>query len=162
MRRIFRQQGGKIVAEKVVSKEDELRKVPLFSKLGKRNLVEIARIADVVERPAGEVLVKEDAMGFEFVMVLEGQAKAEQCGKVIGRLSQNDFFGEIGLIAHRPGPATVTAETAMRLLVVEPGYFEDLLEKAPDLWREIAIALCNYIPNACDFPFDMETTPITR
>ena len=146
------------MAEKVVRKEDELRKVPLFSKLGKKNLVEIARIADVIERPAGEVLVKEAALSFDFVMVLEGEAKAEQCGKLIGRLSQNDFFGEVSLIAHRPVPATVTAETAMRLLVVEPGYFDDLLEKAPDLWKEIAIALCNYIPDACDFPLRTETT----
>jgi CRP-like cAMP-binding protein len=146
----------------MTSKEDELRKVPLFSKLGKKNLKEIARIADVVERPAGEVLVKEGALGFDFLLILEGQAKAEECGKVIGRLSQNDFFGEVSLIAHRPGPATVTAETAVKLLVVGPGYFEDLLEQAPDLWKEMAIALCGYIPNTCNFPLDTETTPTTQ
>ena len=145
----------------MMTKEDELRKVPLFSKLGKKNLVEIARIADVVERPAGEVLVREDAIGLEFVLILEGQAKAEQCGKVINRLSQNDFFGEIGLVALRPRPATVTAETAMRLLVVEKRYFEHLLEEAPGLWKEIAIALCDYIPTTCDFPLDMGTTHVT-
>ena len=150
------------MADKAITKEDELRKVPLFSKLSKKNLAEIVRIADVVEVPAGEVLVKEDALTFEFLMILEGQAKAEQCGKLLGRLSQNDFFGEISLITHRPGPATVTAETAVRLLVVAPGYFEDLLEKAPDLWKEIAIALCDYIPSTCDFPLEMETPRVTR
>ena len=150
------------MAEKSITKEDELRKVPLFSKLSKKNLAEIVRIADVIEVAAGEVLVKEDALTFEFLMILEGQAKAEQCGKLLGRLSQNDFFGEISLIAHRPSPATVTAETTVRLLVVEPRYFEDLLEKAPDLWKEIAIALCDYIPSTCDFPLEMETTRITR
>ncbi len=150
------------MAEKRITKEDELRKVPLFSKLSKKNLAEIARIADVLERPAGEVLVNEDALSFEFVMILEGQAKAEQCGKLLGRLSQNDFFGEVGLIAHRPSPATVTAETTVRLLVVEPRYFYDLLEQAPDLWKEIAIALCDYIPSTCDFPLEMETARVTR
>ena len=150
------------MAERMITKEDELRKVPLFSKLGKKNLKEICRIADVVTRPAGEVLVKEGAIDFDFLMILEGQAKAEQCGKVIGRLSQNDFFGEVSLVAHRPGPATVTAETAVTLLVVEPGYFEDLVQQVPDLWKEIAIALCEYIPDACDFPLDMETTRPTR
>ena len=111
----------------------------------------------MVERPAGEVLVKEDALSFEFLMILEGQAKAEQCGRLLGRLSQNDFFGEVSLIAHRPSPATVTAETTVRLLVVEPRYFEGLLERVPDLWKEIAIALCDYIPSTCDFPLEMET-----
>ena len=142
------------MAEKRITKEDELRKVPLFSKLSKKNLAEIVRIADVVELPAGEVLVKEDELTFEFLMILEGLAKAEQCGKLLGRLSQNDFFGEVSLIAHRPSPATVTAETTVRLLVVEPGYFEDLIEKAPDLWKEMAIALCDYIPSTCDFPLE--------
>jgi hypothetical protein len=160
--RIFRHPGGKLVAERMTTKEDELRRVPLFSKLGKRSLKEIGRIADVVTRPAGEVLVKEGALGFDFLMILDGQARAEQCGKVIGRLAQDDFFGEVSLIAHRPGPATITAETAVRLLVVEPGYFEDLLEQVPDLWKEIAIALCEYIPDACDFPLDLETTPTAR
>ncbi len=148
--------------EKRITKEEELRRVPLFSKLSKKNLAEIVRIADVVERPAGEVLVKEDALSFEFLMILEGQAKAEQCGKLLGRLSQDDFFGEVSLIAHRPGPATVTAETIVRLLVVEPRYFEDLLEKVPGLWKEIAIALCDYIPSACNFPLEMETTAVKR
>ena len=140
-----------------VTKEDELRKVPLFSKLDKKSLVEIAQLADVVERPAVEVLVTEDTVGREFVMILECLAKAEQCGKVINRLSQNDFFGEIALIALRPIAATVTAETVVRLLVVEKRYFENLLERAPGLWKEIAIALCDYIPNTCDFPLAAET-----
>ena len=150
------------MAEKRTTKEDELRKVPLFSNLSKKNLAEIVGIADVVERPAGEVLVKEDALSFEFLMILEGQAKAEQCGKLLGRLSQNDFFGEISLIARRPSPATVTAETAVRLLVVGPQYFESLLEKAPGLWKEIAVALCDYIPRTCDFPLELEATSVTR
>jgi CRP-like cAMP-binding protein len=149
------------VAQKSISKEDELRKVPLFSKLSKKTLAEIARIADVFEQPAGKVLLKEDLPNIEFVMILEGEAKAEHCGRLLGRLSQNDFFGEVSLISRRPVPATVTAETPMRLLVVEPRYFDALLERAPELWREIAIALCEYLPSTCDFPLEIEATPVT-
>jgi CRP-like cAMP-binding protein len=136
--------------------------VPLFSKLSKKNLAEIARITDMVEVKAGDVLVKEDTLNFEFIMILEGQAKAEQCGRMLGRLSQNDFFGEVSLIARRPNPATVTAETAMRLLVVEPRYFYALLDKTPDLWKEMAIALCDYIPSVCYFPLETEATAATQ
>lgn len=146
------------MAEKMISKEDELRKVPLFSGLSKKYLAEIASMADVVDRPAGEVLVKEGSLSFEFVMILEGEAKAEYCGQPLGRLSQNDFFGEVSLIAHRPGPATVTSETPVRLLVVDPRYFDALLDKTPDLWKEIAIALCDYLPNSCYFPLKIEAT----
>ena len=147
--------------EKGMTKEDQLRKVPLFNKLSKKDLAEIGRIADVIERPAGDILVEEEALSFEFLMMLEGQAKAEQCGRLLGRLSQNDFFGELGLIAHRPSPATVTAETAVKLLVVSPRHFADLLERVPALWEQIAIALCDYIPRTCDFPLEIETTSVT-
>jgi CRP-like cAMP-binding protein len=131
----------------VVSKEDQLRKVPLFSKLGKKSMTEIARIADVVDVPAGEVFVKQGELGNQFIMILEGKAKVEKDGKLVNHLSPNDFFGEVALIANRPRTATVTAETAMRVLAVERGYFDDLLENTPGLWKEIAIALCHYIPN---------------
>lgn len=130
-----------------VSKEDQLRKVPLFGKLDKKHLAEIARISDIVDVPAGEVLVAEGGFGDQFLMILEGQAKVEKNGKVVNRLSENDFFGEIALIVQRPRTATVTAETPMRVLAVHGSYFKDLLENTPELWKQIAIALCHYIPS---------------
>jgi len=134
------------MAEKIVSKEDRLRHVPLFSKLSKKHMAEIVRIADVSDAPSGEVLVKQGAIGRQFMLILEGEAKVERDGEVINRLSENDFFGEIALIAHRPHTATVTAETDMKVLVVHTSYFADLLEQTPGLWKEMAIALCHYIP----------------
>jgi len=131
----------------VVSKEDQLKKVPLFSKLDKKHLTEIARIADVVDVPAGEVLLEEGGFGDQFLMILEGQAKVEKNGKVVNHLSENDFFGEIALVAHRPRTATVTSETAMRVLAVHGSHFKDLLENTPGLWKEMAIALSHYIPS---------------
>jgi CRP-like cAMP-binding protein len=130
---------------KTLSKEDRLRTVPLFGQLGHRTLGEIARIADVVDVPAGKVMVKQGGHGDQLIMILEGQARVEKNGEVINRLSQGDFFGEIALIAHRPRTATVTAEEAMRVLVVHVLQFDHLLETTPGLWKEIAVALCGYI-----------------
>ena len=135
------------MGQKAMTKEDRLRKVPLFSTLDKRHLAEIVRIADVADVPAGKVMERMGAIGHQFVLILEGQATVEQNGKVINRLSENDFFGEIALIANRPRTATVTADTAMKVLVVERNYFAELLEATPGLWKEIAIALCSYIPS---------------
>ena len=135
------------MAEKIVSKEDRLRHVPLFSKLDRKHMAEIARIADVADAPSGEVLVKQDAIGRQFMMILEGQAKVEKNGEVVNRLSENDFFGEIALIANRPHTATVTAETDMKVLVVHTSHFHELLEQTPGLWKNIAIALSHYIPD---------------
>jgi len=136
-----------MMTKHVVSKEDQLKKVPLFSNLDKRHLAEIARITDVVDVPAGEALIEEGGFGDQFLMILEGQARVEKNGHVVNRLSQNDFFGEVALIVHRPRTATVTAETAMKLLAVHGSHFKDLLENTPGLWKEMAIALCHYIPS---------------
>ncbi len=136
-----------MMAKNPTTKEDRLRNVPLFGDLDKRHLAEIARIADLVEVPAGEVLADQGEIGLQFIMILEGQAKVEKDGKLINRLSANDFFGEIALIANRPRTATVTAETPMSLLAVDRSHFDGLLKNTPALWKEIAIALCNYIPN---------------
>jgi CRP-like cAMP-binding protein len=133
------------MAQAALSKEDQLRKVPLFGQLDKKHLAEIARIADRVDVPAGEALVKQGEYGSQFVMILEGQARVEQDGVVINRLSPDDFFGEIAIIANRPRMASVIAETPMKVLAVHKSYFDDLLANTPGLWKEIAVALCDYI-----------------
>ena len=130
---------------KQTGKQDMLKKVPLFSDLSKRNLNEIAKITDELEVPAGKVLAREGETGLEFVLILQGKVKVEKDGKLINRLSANDFFGEIALIDKKPRLATVIAETDSKILVVESRSFERLLEQAPRLSNEIMVALCKYV-----------------
>ena len=132
-------------ADKQTTKGDMLRKVPLFSDLSKRNLNEIAKITDELEVQAGKVLAKQGERGSEFVLILQGMVKVEKDGKLINRLSANDFFGEIALIDKKPRTATVIAETNAKLLVVEARSFGRLLEQAPRLSNEIMVALCKYV-----------------
>ena len=132
-------------ADKQTGKQDILRKVPLFSDLSKRNLNEIAKITDELEVQAGKVLAKQGERGSEFVLILQGMVKVEKDGKLINRLSANDFFGEIALIDKKPRTATVIAETNAKLLVVEARSFGRLLEQAPRLSNEIMVALCKYV-----------------
>lgn len=135
------------MAHKIISKEDRLRQVPLFGGLDKKHLAAIARIADLVDVPKGEIVVSEGHYGGQFVMILEGEAKVEKHGEVVNRLSDNDFFGEVALIGKVPRTATVTAETDMKVLAVPKNSFHELLEQTPGLWKEIAVALCHYIPD---------------
>ena len=129
-------------------KRDALKKVPLFSNPNKKSLDEIGKIADEVEVPAGKILAKQGTLGLEFTFILEGEARVEKDGKVINRLSANDFYGEIAIIDRKPRTATVIAETDMKLLVVHSRFFRPLLEKTPDLANQIIIALCKYIREA--------------
>ncbi|HUS89306.1 MAG TPA: cyclic nucleotide-binding domain-containing protein [Desulfosporosinus sp.] len=129
-------------------KIDLLKKIPMFSKLSNRQLIEIAKHAQSVSVKAGEVLVKQGSRGWEFFFVVEGKAQVQKSGKTIKKLTSDDFFGEIALIDQEPRTATVIADTDMTLLVVDTRSFSHLLETTPGLQGKIILALCSYIRKA--------------
>jgi CRP/FNR family cyclic AMP-dependent transcriptional regulator len=129
-------------------KMDLLKKVPMFSSLSQRHLREIGKHADQVKVEAGRVLAQQENKGWEFIFILDGKARVEKDGKIIRRLSEGDFFGEISLIDGEPRTATVISDTDMTLLVVNKTSFDHLLDKIPGLQRKILIALCQYLRSA--------------
>ena len=129
-------------------KSDLLRSVPLFRDLSKRNLDAVAKYADEVRKKKGSVLAQQGSRGLEFIFIIEGEVRVERDGKVINRLSANDFFGEISLIDQRPRMATVIADTDVRLLVVHARSFRQLLDTVPGLAYKIMVGLCKYLREA--------------
>ena len=49
-----------------------LKHVPLFSHCNKKQLAAIASIADLVELPADTLLIREGALGREFMVIAQG------------------------------------------------------------------------------------------
>ena len=129
-------------------KIDLLKKVPMFSSLSNRQLIEIAKHAESVSVKAGHVLAQQGSKGWEFFFIVEGKAQVQKNGKVIRQLTSGDFFGEISLIDREPRTANVIADTDMVLLVVNTRSFNHLLEAIPGLQRKIMLALCRYIRRA--------------
>lgn len=126
-------------------KIDLLKKVPMFSNLSNRQLIEIAKHAQQVSVKEGEVLAKQGSKGWEFFFIVEGKAQVQKDGKAIRKLTSGDFFGEISLIDQEPRTATVIAGTDMILLAVYTKSFAHLLETIPGLQGKIILALCSYI-----------------
>ena len=125
-----------------------LKKVPMFSTLSNRHLLEIARHTELVPVKPGEVLARQGAKGLEFFFIVDGKAQVQKNGKRIRQLTSGDFFGEISLIDQEPRTATVIADTDMTLLVVNKKSFDTLLDTVPDLQRKIILALCKYVRRA--------------
>jgi len=75
------------------AKVELLRHVPLFERCSKRELQEIARIADELHLPAGRRLAAEGAPGHEFMIVVEGTAEVRRSGRKINLLGSGDFLG---------------------------------------------------------------------
>jgi CRP-like cAMP-binding protein len=122
-----------------------IKKVPLFSKLSKKGLEEVAHIADELDLPQGKVMAEEGDRGREFFVLLEGEAEVTKGGRSINSMHEGDFFGEIALVTQMPRTATVTATTDVRVLVITERDFASLLKHSDEVGRCVAEALAERI-----------------
>lgn len=122
-----------------------LKKVPLFSKLGKDGLHDVAQIADEIDLPAGKEMATEGDRGREFFVLLRGEAEVTRGGRQINTMKEGDFFGEIALVTKMPRTATVTATTDVDVLVITERAFDGLLKKQPEIGRAVAEALAERV-----------------
>jgi CRP/FNR family transcriptional regulator, cyclic AMP receptor protein len=129
-------------------KIDRLQKVPIFAGCSRRQLREIARIADVVEAPAGAALTRVGDPGNHFFLIVDGAAIVEVSPRKRRKLAPGEFFGEMSLLDGGPRSATVVAETPVRLLVIGRESFSVLMREAPDLTRSILITLSRRLRQA--------------
>ena len=127
------------------AKVELLKKVPLFSKLSKKGLQDVAHIADQLDLPAGKEMAKEGDRGREFFVLLKGEADVLKDGRHINTMKEGDFFGEIALVTKMPRTASVTATTDARVLVITERDFGALLKRSPEVGRGVAEALAERI-----------------
>jgi len=127
------------------AKVELIKKVPLFSKLSKKGLEEVAHIADELDLPKGKQMAEEGDRGREFFVLLEGEADVTKGGQSINTMREGDFFGEIALVTKMPRTASVTATTDVRVLVITERDFGALLKHSPEVGRGVAEALAERI-----------------
>jgi len=122
-----------------------LRQVPLFAKLDKKGLQDVAHIADELDLPAGKEMATEGDRGREFFVLLKGEADVTKDGRKISTMREGDFFGEIALVTKMPRTATVTATSDVDVLVITERAFDNLLKTTPEIGRSVAEALAERV-----------------
>jgi CRP-like cAMP-binding protein len=122
-------------------KVELIRKVPLFSHLSRKQLAQVARVADEIDLREGKEMTREGTTGREFFVILEGSADVRRRGRKINSLKPGDFFGEIALVTSVPRTATVAATSPVRALVVTDREFRHLLEESPDIKTRVMQAM---------------------
>ena len=119
-----------------------LRRAPLFSRLSRSELVELAKETEDLEVDAGKVLAREGELGREFFVIVEGEVTVTKDGSEVRRLSGGDFFGEIALISESARrTATVTAATPLRFFVLTRQSFRRLIDREPEVEQKVLHAL---------------------
>ena len=117
-----------------LSKNDKvelLRQVALFSACTRRELIEVAVVADERDASAGDDLTVEGRPGREFFVLTEGSVVVRRKGRKLADLGPGDWFGEIALLTFKPRSATVTATSPVRLLAISDRAFREVVETTP-------------------------------
>jgi CRP/FNR family transcriptional regulator, cyclic AMP receptor protein len=122
-------------------KVELIKGAPLFWNCSKRELQQIAQLADEIDLRAGKDMTRQGERGREFFVLLEGDADVIKDGRSINRLGAGDFFGEIALVSDTPRTATVTATSPVRALVITDRSFRRLMKDQPEIQNKVLAAL---------------------
>jgi len=129
------------------AKIELLKRVPLFERCSKRELGQIAVLADELDLPSERDLTREGAGGFEFIILVEGAADVVRDGRVVNELGPGDFVGEIALVTGQPRTATVRTRGPARVLVLAASGFRVLMREVPSIQEKVLAAVTARIPD---------------
>src|SRR3989440_2096126 len=124
---------------------EHLASVPLFAACSRKDLQRIARASDEVQIPAGRTLMKQDDVGRECFVLVDGKVRVERNGRKVASLGPGAYFGELSLLDKGPRTATVTAESPITVLVLGPREFSAVLDEVPQLAHKLLAALAQMV-----------------
>ena len=127
------------------SLSEHVAQVPMFTACTKQELQRVAKLSTEVDVPAGKTLARQGEAGREFVIILDGTATVTRNDKKIAELGPGDYFGETALLDPGERTATVVAASPMRIAVVTPREFSEMLDEVPPLARKIMRGLARQI-----------------
>ncbi len=130
------------------SKLDHLAQVRLFSACNKKELALIGKTSDEVTIPVGKVLCEQGKPGFEFYLILDGEATVRRNNKKVATLSAGNSFGELALLTRMPRNATVEAATEMTVLVLGQREFSGLLDEVPGMAHKLLSSMADRLSQA--------------
>ena len=107
-----------------------LRSVPLLAILSNDELSKVAKAMRVQMFNPGAPIIKEGEQGSRFYIINDGEVRvflksggSGGAEKDLATLKENDYFGERALIKNEPRKASVSAKTAVELLVLAQKQF---------------------------------------
>jgi len=123
------------------AKIELIKNIPLFARLSRKELAEVAALADEIDFPSDKEIIREGERGREFFVLVDGGADVIRSGQRIAHLAKGDFVGEIAVIARIPRTATVKTTEPTRMLVVTDQALRGLLRRMPDMQLKVLQAV---------------------
>jgi PPM family protein phosphatase len=124
-------------AKRLALKREVLGRMPLFARLGERELLRVMQAVEVKHYDDTQVVIREGDKGDELFIVLSGKVTVSRGGETLTRLGAGEHFGEMALIRAVPRSATVTSDGGAELIVIRRTDFFELLRSE----HEIAVKM---------------------
>lgn len=112
-------------------------KVSLFSALKDKQLKSIAKSGKLVRFAEGQPIVKQGDSGVGFYLVLKGAVEVRKGKRVLSKMEEGGFFGEMSLLDHQPRSADVVATAPTECFVFSTWAFTGLLRADPDIGLKV-------------------------
>lgn len=118
-----------------------LHEVEFFSEFDNDILKEISENMNEVFLKKGEILFNKGEKDNALYIILNGAVEVHDNEYLFTTLNSKQFFGEYTLIDSSVRSATVTAAQDTQLFELQQKVFEQILQKHPELWKNILITL---------------------
>lgn len=126
-------------------KLDLLHSIPLFARLGRRELQRVGQLADEIEVPDGRVLMRQGDYGHEMFVIVAGRVRVDRDGRTTAERGPGEWIGEMALLSEGQRMATVTATEPTRLLVLAHREFHALMDEMPSVRMAVLESLADRI-----------------
>lgn len=126
------------------------RKVPIFSVLDDKELLQVVNLIIHREFIKGEMIVMEDEPFENLIIINQGQVKAfkdNQAGKeqILYIFSEGDFFGESSLLRDQKAAYYVEALERTKVCMIKKSEFRNLIKEYPEIGLKIIDVLSTRI-----------------
>ena len=111
----------------------DLRDLPIFADLSRKQLERIAHWSDDIDLPAGYRLLDQGSFPHEFFVILEGTVDITKDGVPLATLGRGEILGEIALLENERRTASVVAATPVRAAVMSRREFDEMRAAPPAL-----------------------------
>jgi CRP-like cAMP-binding protein len=117
----------------VVTNEEFLSRVPIFSSCTPEEIAVIAGVTQSSLFDSGQIIVTQGTPGQAFYLVLSGRVEILRDNRSLGAFGPGDFFGEMSLLDQAPRSATIRALEPTECLMLSSWDFKSLLERHPSI-----------------------------